>query len=285
MGPGVAVAVINDLRRSFTVKELCFLLGIPRSTYYRWRRKDWRAKGEIEQAIIRLCEKHKYRYGYRRVTAALRKLMNVAINHKRVLRIMRENNVLSRVRKKRKVYLTGQESVIADNMIQRDFKATRPNQKWFTDISYLPFGEEMLYFSSIIDAYNNEVISYKVSTKQDISLALETLEEACRNRDVRGTILHSDQGTIYTSKRYQQFAKEKGIITSMSRKGNCHDNAAIESFHSHFKSEAFYAQEIKNIPNGIVLEIVEEYIHYYNNERIQGKLNYLSPVEYRRQVS
>jgi putative transposase len=279
------VEVINELRSSITVKELCFILGIPRSTYYRWNQKDWRDKDAVEKAIIALCKKHKSRYGYRRITAAVRRQLNQKINHKRVLRIMRQNNLLSKVRRKKKVYLSGQESIIAENLIQRDFRATRPNQKWFTDVSYLPFGDQMLYFSSIIDGFNNEVISYKVSTRQDITLALETLEEACRHRDVQGVILHSDQGGIYTSKKFQMCAKEKGIITSMSRKGNCHDNAAIESFHSQFKSEAFYAQEIKNIPNGIVLEIVEEYIHYYNNERIQGKLNYLSPVEYRRQVS
>ncbi|QOS97467.1 IS3 family transposase [Brevibacterium sp. JNUCC-42] len=284
VGPEVVVDVIHELHKSFTIKELCFILGIPRSTYYRWRQRNWHYKDEIERAVIALCEKHKRRYGYRRITAAVRKQLDKSVNHKRVLRIMKENNMLSKVRKKKKVYLTGQDPVIVENLIQRDFSATNPNQKWFTDVSYLLFGEELLYFSSIIDTYNNEIISYKVSKRQDISLALDTLTEACRNRDVQGVVLHSDQGGIYTSKRFQQYAKEKGITTSMSRKGNCHDNAAIESFHSHFKSEAFYAQEIKKISTNIVLELVDEYIHYYNNERIQGKLNYLSPVEYRQQV-
>lgn len=227
--------VIEILRSSFLVKELCSLLEVPRSTYYRWKQQSEKGPNPIEQAIVELCRKHKYRYGYRRVTASIRKQLGQCINHKRVLRIMKANGVLSKARKKRKAFYTGQESIVAENLIQRIFQADRPNQKWYTDISYLPFGGEMLYFSSIQDSFNNEIISYRVSTKQDLSLALETLEEACQKRKVEGTILHSDQGSIYTSRRFQREAKEKGIITSMSRKG--YDNALIESFHSQLKVE------------------------------------------------
>lgn len=285
MGAEIIIKVIEELKSSFTVKELCSLLGIPRSTYYRWKKREETAKDEIELAIILVCQKHKLRYGYRRVTAAVRKMFKRNINHKRVLRIMRKNSLLSKARKKKQVFLSGKEHVVSPNLIQRDFKATQPNQKWYTDISYLPFGNQTLYFSSIIDGFNNEIISYKVSTNQDISLALDLLEDACKKRNPDGTILHSDQGSIYTSKRFQLAAKEKGIVTSMSRKGNCHDNAAIESFHSQLKTEGFYSQNVVSTTNDIVLEIVDNYIHYYNHERIQEKLNYLSPVEYRQQVS
>jgi putative transposase len=199
---------------------------------------------------------------------------------------MRVNQLLSKSRKKKKqVFPSGHEHVVAPNLIQRHFRADKPNQKWFTDVSYLPFGNQMLYFSSIIDGFNNEVISFRISTKQDIHLALGTLEDACKKWNPKGTILHSDQGGIYTSKRFQLAAKEKAIITSMSRKGNCHDNASIESFHSQLKTEGFYSQNISSTSNEIVLEIVRDYIHYYNHKRIQEKLGYLSPVEYRQQTA
>lgn len=283
MGSKIIVEVIEQLKNKYRVKELCFILGVTKSTYYRWKKRNT-TLDEVEQAVINLCKAHKYRLGYRKVRNRVSKILKRQINHKRILRLMRLHQLLCRPKRKKKVFLTGQDPIVAPNRIERDFKATRPNEKWFTDITYLNFGEETLYFSSILDMYNGEIISYKMSTRQDITLVLDTLEEACRERRVNNTVLHSDQGGVYTSKRFQQYVKEKGIIMSMSRRGNCHDNAAIESFHSVLKSEAFYAENIKNIPNSIVQQIVEEYICYYNNDRFQIKLNYLSPVEYWQQA-
>jgi putative transposase len=147
------------------------------------------------------------------------------------------------------------------------------------------FGERTLYLSTITDAFNREIISWVVSESPNLRLAIDTLKQAIGGREVTRVILHSDQGSIYTAKKFQMYAKEKGIITSMSRRGNCHDNAVMESFFGHLKSEAFYSQKITKVSNTTVREIVLEYIHYYNCVRIQGKLNYLSPVEYREQVA
>ncbi|WP_144499834.1 DDE-type integrase/transposase/recombinase, partial [Bacillus sp. FDAARGOS_235] len=119
---------------------------------------------------------------------------NIVMNHKKVLRIMRKYNVLSRVRKKKKIFVLGHEPEVAKNRIQRRFKATKPNEKWFTDITYLMFGNKTLYFSSIIDGFNNEIVSYKIAETQDVSLVLDTLKEALKKRNVIDTILHSDQG-------------------------------------------------------------------------------------------
>ncbi|OTX05430.1 hypothetical protein BK712_17565 [Bacillus thuringiensis serovar seoulensis] len=146
------------------------------------------------------------------------------------------------------------------------------------------FGKKNLYFSSIIDGFNNEIISYKISETQDASLVLDTLKEALRKRNVIDTILHSDQGKVYTSKQFQTYAKEKGIITSMSRTGNCHDNTLIESFHSHLKSEGFYAQNIKQLNNFSIIQTVDDYIYYYNNGRIQRKIANMSLIAYRKRV-
>ncbi len=143
----------------------------------------------------------------------------------------------------------------------------------------------MLYLSTIMDLFNNEIIAYKISDTQEVSLVLDTLEAACRGRETNEVILHSDQGAQYTSYAFQELAKEKGITTSMSRKGNCYDNAVIESFHSSLKSEEFNTRYRVNLTNSIVLEKVESYMYYYNYIRPFAKLNYHSPVEFRTVVA
>lgn len=147
-----------------------------------------------------------------------------------------------------------------------------------TDITYLPFGHSMLYLSSIMDIYNGEIVGYKIDDKQDQSLVNDTLNQIDIPEEC---ILHSDQGSVYTSYAYYQLCEEKGIIRSMSRKGTPTDNAPIESFHPSLKSETFYINNQLNSSNHIVIDIVEKYIKNYNNNRIQQKLGYLSPVKYR----
>ncbi|KFK74514.1 integrase core domain protein [Bacillus cereus] len=174
--------------------------------------------------------------------------------------------------------------MVAPHRLERQFDASRPNEKWFTDVTYLLFGERTLYLSTIMDAFNREIISCVISESQTLTLAMKTLKQAMRGRKVKDVLLHSDQGSIYTAKEFQAYAKENGIITSMSRRGNCHDNAVMESFFGHLKSEAFYSQKITKVSNTTVRKIVLEYIHYYNCVRIQEKLNHLSPKEFREQV-
>jgi transposase InsO family protein len=186
---------------------------------------------------------------------------------------------------KRQKYINGESNIIVENILNRNFKANRPNEKWVTDITYLPYGTSMLYVSTIMDLYNNEIIAYTISSVQDTKFVLRTLEEALEKRQPNNVLLHSDQGSVYTSYAYQNFAKEKGITTSMSRKGNCHDNAVIESFHSSLKSEGFKDQRRSSITNIKVIEIVNQYMCYYNEKRIQAKLNYLAPIEFGRQVA
>ncbi|EJQ73740.1 Nif3-like dinuclear metal center hexameric protein [Bacillus toyonensis] len=153
--------MIKEWQSIFTIAELCSIFDISRATYYRWKKQEKTVTNHEEKTVIEICQHHKYRYGYRRVTACLRDQFNIVMNHKKVLRIMRKYNVLSRVRKKKKIFVLGHEPVVAKNRIQRRFKATKPNEKWFTDITYLMFGNKTLYFSSIIDGFltssiNNE---------------------------------------------------------------------------------------------------------------------------------
>ncbi|MRH41214.1 IS3 family transposase [Aquibacillus halophilus] len=170
---------------------------------------------------------------------------------------------------------------MAPNILQRDFTASKPNEKWVTDITYIQYGSETLYVSSIMDLYNNEIIAYKLYNHQQTPLVIDTLEEALINRQYpEGVILHSDQGSVYTSYAYQNNAKKNHFVSSMSRRGNCWDNAVIESFHSSLKSEEFQYIKFNSLSNFNVVEKVDEYIKHYNKERIQEKLDYLTPKEF-----
>ena len=277
MAPRIVVQLVEEMKCTMTIGEICQHLKISRASYYRWRKKKGlQTKKDIrDQRIGELCKLHKFRYGYRKIT----QILDEVISPKTVQSIMRKYGWQCRVRvKKRK--RTGQPTHIADNLIARDFHANKPLEKLGTDITYLPFGQSMMYLSSIIDFYNGEVIAQTIGFKQDISFVLDTLNQLPELPE--GCILHSDQGSVYTSYVYQQTVKEKGITMSMSRKGTPVDNSPVEAFHSILKSETFYLDNIYRTTNACVINIVEDYINYYNNIRIQTKLNSQPPVNYRR---
>ena len=258
----------------FSTKEIMKELNIRNRTQVKtwWR---WYRNGESYRFLQHVGKQ--YTYGYRKITALINQCYTSPINHKRVQRIMQEHQLNCRVRPKKTTRI-GKPYYKTDNLLQRQFKASCPMEVLTTDITYLPFGHSMLYLSSIMDIYNGEIVAYKIDDKQDQSLVNDTLNQI----DIpEGCILHSDQGSVYTSYAYYQLCEEKGIIRSMSRKGTPADNAPIESFHSSLKSETFYINNELNRSNHIVIDIVEKYIKNYNNNRIQQKLGYLSPVKYR----
>ncbi|MCI2923711.1 IS3 family transposase [Staphylococcus hominis] len=274
--PTVVIDLVDQLKGNYSIKLILEVLNIPKSTYYRWKNKTYK-NDNVTQKVIELCEANHYTYGYRKITALINQCYTSPINHKRVQRIMQKHHLNCRVRLKKTTRI-GKPYYKTDNLLQRQFKASCPMEVLTTDITYLPFGHSMLYLSSIMDIYNGEIVAYKIDDKQDQSLVNDTLNQI----DIpEGCILHSDQGSVYTSYAYYQLCEEKGIIRSMSRKGTPADNAPIESFHSSLKSETFYINNQLNSSNHIVIDIVEKYIKNYNNNRIQQKLGYLSPVKYR----
>ena len=194
---------------------------------------------------------------------------------------MQKHNLNCRVRVKRYRKL-GQKSFVSDNLLQREFSASRPMEKLVTDITYLPFGPKVLYLSSIMDCFNGEIISYTISDKQDVPFVPDTLNQLpCIELPCT---LHSDQGSVYTSSSFQTQVKNKSIAMSMSRKGTPADNAPIESFHSTLKSEMFYLFPELCSSTEIVSQTVINFIKYYNETRIQAKLGYVSSVEFRLQT-
>lgn len=191
---------------------------------------------------------------------------------------MQKNNLNCRVRPKKSKSI-GKPYYKTDNLLQRQFNASQPMEVLITDITYLPFSNSMLYLSSILDVYNGEIVAYKIDNNQGQSLVNDTLNQLYIPE---GCILHSDQGSVYTSYSYYQLYEEKGIIRSMSRKGTPADNVSIESFHYSLKCETFYINNELHSSNQIVIDIVENYIkNYNNNNRIQQKSGYLSPIKYR----
>lgn len=276
MSPEAAVLWMNDIKGEISIRQACLWLGIARSTFYRWKKQQSeQAPNPLVKRIRELCREHRFRYGYRKITALLRREMQ--INHKRVQRIMREEWLQCRVKvKKRKG--TGQPAQAAEHLLKRDFKASQPLQKLVTDITYLPYGSKMLYLSSIMDLYNGEIVAYSIGDTQDTALVLDTLNQL---PPVESCMLHSDQGSVYTSQAYQLAVKEKGITMSMSRKGTPADNAPIESFHACLKSETFILERLTRTTTAIVEQTVREYVSYYNSIRIQLKLNNQSPIQFR----
>lgn len=219
---------------------------------------------------------HPY-YGYPRMQVALSK-QGLSVNHKRVYRLMKELNLRSIIRKKRR-YFGKVASVINPNLLNRKFKAEKPNKVYVTDITFVALQNRFYYLSVIQDLFNNEVVAWKVSHRNDLQLVLDTVEQLTEKRDVQEAILHSDQGFQYTSRQYNKRMKEFGIRGSHSRKGNCLDNACIESFFSHLKTETLYFSECKTEEE--LFQAIERYIWFYNHERFQKKLNQCAPVEYR----
>ena len=261
--------------------ELLSIAGMPRSTFYYYKNKmDSPDKyHEIKENIRNIYHKHQGRYGYRRITLVLRQ-QGYVINHKTVQRLMHSLGLKSMVRIKKYRSYKGEVGKIAPNLIQRNFIATEPNQKWTTDITEFSLFGTKLYLSPILDMYNSEIISYTISERPVLKQVLDMVNQAFeRYPNISGLIFHSDQGWQYQHKQYQKMLIDKGVHQSMSRKGNCLDNSVMENFFGLLKSELLYLKKFDSMEH-FKTELIE-YIDYYNNERIKSKLKGLSPVEYR----
>ena len=233
----------------------------------------------LREKIQLIYHKHKGRYGYRRITMELRN-QGITINHKTVEKLMRECGLKSLVRVKKYRSYRGQTGKIAPNVLQRDFAADAPNQKWATDVTEFKICGQKQYLSPIIDLYNGEIISYTLSLHPDLHMVTGMLNKATKRVNKEDeVILHSDQGWHYQHYTYQKMLKDKGITQSMSRKGNCLDNAVIENFFGILKSELLYLQKFTSVEE--FNRELQAYIHYYNNDRIKAKLKGMSPVKYR----
>ena len=287
--------IVQELRQTYLIDDLLNVSHLPRSTFYYHLKQLSRPEQDtvIKDEIQNIYHTHKGRYGYRRITLALKQL-GFVINHKKVQRLMHELGLKAVIRRKRSKHSTyrGQVGKIATNVLNRNFKADKPNHKWATDVTEFKIQsktldggikEQKLYLSPIIDLYNGEIISYSIKDRPTYELVQDMLHKAITTLTGDDKpILHSDQGWHYQMSNYQQTLKDNGIIQSMSRKGNCLDNAVIESFFGTLKEEIFYEKTKFTSPDEL-RKVIDDYIHYYNHDRIKSKLKGLSPVQYRTQ--
>ena len=278
---------IRDNNLKNVVSYLCASAGISRSGYYNYlsneskreRREEIDIK--VRDDILMAISFRGYKKGSRSIKMLLEDKFGICYNRKRIMRIMRKYNIVCPIRRKKYKYKVTKEHKVCKNYLQREFKQNVPGKVMLTDISYLQYGNaKTAYLSTILDASTNEILSFKVRENMKLDLVISTLNELKDNQFVHfdDGMIHSDQGWHYTNPQFRIRAAEMGLQQSMSRRGNCWDNAPQESFFGHLKDEV----DIKHCNTFDELHtLISDYIDYYNNDRYQWNLNKMTPIQYR----
>lgn len=280
--------ILKAKRKTSSISQLCKQANVSKSGYYYWlkssKNRILKDKQDLE-IISHIFNVHKQKAGWRTIQMDLERKYQIKMNHKKIRRIMKEYDLITKVRKKnpyKMMVKKTQEHSVCPNILKRDFEAAKPFEKCSTDITYLYFGRsQRAYLIATRDLASGEIISYEPSQNLMIDFVdkmLDKLIETIPEEELKNMLMHSDQGFHFTHPNYQTKLAKNGIIQSMSRKGNCLDNAPIESFFGHLKDELDYKS--CETYEELVAKI-EEYIYYYNNEMYQWSRNKMTPVEYR----
>lgn len=275
------------MRKDYSVTLLCRVLKVSKSGYYAYLKRPKQLSNDDKKLLTKIKQihsAHKGTYGAKRIAQKLKE-KGLIVNHKRVARLMKEAGLKAVIRRSKTTKESKEQFAghVYDNLLDRNFDASHSNEKWVTDMTEIIVSGAKFYNSTIIDLFNREVIAFEVSTSPDLELIERTLESARKERRLKtlqGVLIHSDQGSVYRSNRYHELSKIHKFTPSMSRRGNCWDNAVIESFFSHLKTEfpCFY-------PNSDMVTFEQDYkefIRYYNERRIQARLGYTAPKKYYR---
>ena len=275
---------MRSLRREYPLSTLLELIGMPRSTYYYHEANPPSDRQATERpAIVEICKKSQFRYGYRRVADTLRKATGARIADKTVLKVMREEGLLCRTRRRRKYrsYM-GQVGKSSPNLLARDFEAEDPMTKLVTDVTEFKVGGTKLYLSPVVDLYNDEVVAYSISRSPNMKMVLEMLAGLEGRLDGEDApLLHSDMGWQYQHEKWTRRLKKAEITQSMSRKGNCLDNGATEQVFGHIKDEFFRGRSWPDFES--FKADLDAYVIHWNTRRRQVKLKGLTPEEFRSQ--
>lgn len=282
-------AWIVEHRASYAIATMCDVLSVSRSGLYgamQRARATTKARDDarIIEEIRRAQRRHRGRYGRRRMTPEIREALGQAVNHKRIGRLMREHGLGSRKRRPFRVVTTDSRHAhpIASNVVQRDFTTTAPNQKWLADITYVRTDEGWLYLALVLDLFSRKIVGWAMSDSMPQELTIEALRVAIGGRDLSaGLVHHSDRGSQYAAADYRKILRERDITMSMSRKGDCWDNAPMESANGTFKVECVYGEHFTTREQARLA--ILEFIGYYNAERRHSSLGYLTPVQFERQ--
>jgi transposase InsO family protein len=276
-------------RGEFRIATMCEVLGVSRSGYYAWRRRPRSLRDEsnarLTETIRGIHEQSRRIYGSPRIYAALQQ-RGIACGRHRVARLMREEGIRSKTKRRfRSIATKREEAPAAPNRLERRFTATRPNRVWASDITIVRTAEGWLHLAIVLDLFSRKVVGWATSTAVTQTLALEALQMAFATRKPKpGLLHHSDRGGQYLSAAYQHLLDEHGARCSMSRPGNCLDNAAVESFFHTLKTELVYQQHYRTREQAR-LAIFEYIESFYNRTRLHSTLDYRSPEEYERSVA
>jgi len=274
--------------KHYPVSALCKISGVSRSAYYKWRHRE-KSQNELEneKLLILIREAYEERdgiLGYRQITIKLRREYNLKVNHKRIYRLMNIIGLKSVCRKNRYNYIKSTPEVIAENILNRDFKAEHICEKWLTDVTEFKYGDgQKAYLSAILDLGDRSIVSYVVGRSNNNALVFETFDLAVARYPDAKPIFHSDRGFQYTSKIFNAKLDKAGMTQSMSRVGCCIDNGPMEGFWGILKSEMYYLHKFEDYDS--LKKAIEEYIDYYNTRRYQKRLKCMTPIEYRNYLS
>ncbi|MFD3748652.1 IS3 family transposase [Nocardia sp. NPDC058633] len=280
------VRAVLALKAQHRLDVLLEVAGLARSTffYHQARMTAPDPHADLKSAIREIFETVKGRYGHRRVHHHLHKA-GWTVAKKTVLKLMRALGLFCQVRRRKRYNsFRGEIGRVAPNVLDREFTASAPNQKWVTDVTEFGIGDQKLYLSPVMDLFDRQIIAYSIATSPSLSLTNSSLRAAIESTGAAGhdLLVHSDQGFQYQHVSWRQILADAGATQSMSRKGNCYDNAVIENFFGHLKEELFH--HVRYLSIDALAAALHEYIHWYNTERISTKLEGLSPVQYRAQA-
>ena len=281
----IAIQYLNKTE-GYPIEKLCKKLHICRSAYYKWLKREPSKNQQINEQLIewikQLYEEQNGILGYRQMTITINRRYKVKYNKKRIRRLMQILHLKSVCRKKKYKYFKSTPEVTAENILNRQFYADAPNEKWLTDVTEFKYyeGEEVkkLYLSAILDIYDRRIVAYKIGTSNNNQLVFDTFDEAVENNPTAHPLFHSDRDFQYTSKHFQHKLLQAGMRQSMSRVGRCIDNGPMEGYWGILKSEMYYLKKFTSKEE--LTEAIENYINFYNTERFQLKLKCMTPMEF-----
>ena len=281
----IAIKYMNEAEH-YQIQKLCAIVHIARSAYYKWLKRMPSLSQTVNEQLVEWIKQHYEErngiLGYRQMTVVINREHNVHFNKKRIYRLMQILHLKSVTRIKKKTYIPSTPQITAENILNRDFHADKPNEKWLTDVTefkyYVGPVIKKLYLSAILDLYDRRIVAYKISDSNTNELVFSTFDDAVRQNPEAQPIFHSDRGFQYTNKVFHQKLSDAGMIQSMSRVGRCIDNGPMEGWWGILKSEMYYLRKFTDKDE--LISAIEEYIDYYNTRRYQIKLKCMTPMEY-----
>ncbi|NLT09332.1 MAG: IS3 family transposase [Ruminococcus sp.] len=281
----LAIKYMNEAEH-YPIQKLCSAVHIARSAYYKWLKRAPSQNQKINEQVVEWIKQHYEErngiLGYRQMTVVINREHDVRYNKKRIYRLMNILHLKSVTRVKKKTYIPSTPQITAENILNRDFHADKPNEKWLTDVTefkyYVGSSVRKLYLSAILDLYDRRIVAYKISDINNNHLVFSTFDDAIRLNPDAHPIFHSDRGFQYTNKTFHQRLVDAGMLQSMSRVGRCIDNGPMEGWWGILKSEMYYLRKYTDKEE--LISAIKEYICYYNTKRYQINLNCMTPMEY-----